>query len=1281
MVSFFVNLYNFFQRHKTLLYLSLIVFVAGMAYAASQIKFDENITHFFPNTKDTKNISKVFDNLKVKDKIIVMFSANDDATAPDSLMWAAEQLQDKLQQQVGDEYIEDILLKVEEGARYQISDFIYNHLPLFLSDEDYLYIDSLLSNNRIADVMRRNYSNLISPSGMVMKAYIMRDPLSIGSSTLKGLQDFQIESSYQYNNGYIFSDDGSTLLMFITPTYGTGSTGKNEVLINTLEEGIEVLKENNPTLTIEYFGGPSVGVYNARQIKADTMLTVIASLLVIIVFMSLVFKRKIDIILIITPVLFGGLFSLCFISLIQGSISAIAVGAGAVVLGIALSYSIHMIAHQSHVTSPQQLVKELAYPLTVGSFTTIGAFLGLFFTSSELLQNLGLFAALTLIGTTLFCLIYLPHFLNGQAHQKQGRILRAIERFNAYPFEKNKWLIGGIILITVACFFTSRYVGFNSDMTKLSYEPKHLKQAEQRQTRLFDNSDNKTIMFVSVGSSLQEATENYHSTNKKLAFLQAENKIIDYASAERFFVSEEEQQVRLRRWNNFWTKEKKDFVKAAIQAESKTYGFRSSAFNGFYAWLDKDFSTVNPSKENNTFNQLLKSWQGETNQLSMLITQVKLHDSNKENVYKAFEESSDVIIFDRAYFTSKWVSAVNDDFYLILYISSFLIFFALLISYGRLELTLISFLPMVISWIIIVGVMGLFGIQFNIISIILSTFIFGIGDDFSIFIMDGLQNKYRTGKAVLNSHKTAIFFSAFTIIVGMGAMVLAKHPALQSISYMSILGMVAVVLVAYVLEPVIFNFFIANPASKGRHPYTIMGILQTIYAFTIFLIGCLTFHAFLITLLFTPIKKRRKKLWMCYLIMYCCRFLVSDCFFIKKKTINVSNETFKTPSIIIANHQSFIDILRILSLSPRILLMTNKWVWNSPVFGIIIRYVGYFYAEDGYESHLQRMRKRVNEGYSIAIFPEGTRSYDGKIQRYHKGAFYLANELNLEIIPILFYGNAMVLSKAQPLYLKQGVIATKILPRIKVEDFGNDLRTRTKNITAYVRKEYDILCREFSTADNKYFYNTLVKNYIYKGPIEEWYVRIKVSMEKHYRLFDRLIPYDAQITDIGCGYGMMGYMLTMLSSERIFTGIDYDEDKIAVAKHGYLKNNRINFIYADVAKYSFTNNDVFVMNDVLHYMNYDVQQSLLKKCIDHLNPNGMVIVRDGNASDNKKQKVTRVTEVLSTKIFRFNKILNELHFTSTEQMRAVAKEEGVALEIIKNDKFTSNTIYIFRKKN
>jgi predicted RND superfamily exporter protein len=141
----------------------------------------------------------------------------------------------------------------------------------------------------------------------------MRDPLGLGSQTLKHLQDFQLEANYELINEHIFSRDGSTLLMFITPVFNTGSTGKNDKLIRLIENELQKAEKEHPQLVAEYFGGPSVGVYNARQIKKDTLVTSSIALIIIIVFISLVFKHKKSIPLIITPVLFGALFALCLI--------------------------------------------------------------------------------------------------------------------------------------------------------------------------------------------------------------------------------------------------------------------------------------------------------------------------------------------------------------------------------------------------------------------------------------------------------------------------------------------------------------------------------------------------------------------------------------------------------------------------------------------------------------------------------------------------------------------------------------------------------------------------------------------------------------------------------------------------------------------------------------------------------------------------------------------------------------------------------------------------------
>lgn len=1285
MTQFFIGLYDYFERHKILFYLSLISCVLLMGFFALQVRFEENITQFFPDTKDSQNTIKVFDNLKIKDKIIIMLSSADTChqVEPDSLIEAAGQLQQTLTEKAGGTLIKGIFAQVDQSLIGGATDFVYEHLPLFLTDTDYQRFDSLLTEKGIQAIMQKNYTNLLSPAGIALRSYILRDPLGLGSEALKHLQDFQLEANYEIYDEHIFSKDGSTLLMFITPVFSTGSTGKNDELIKILEEELQHVQGESPTIRAEYFGGPSVGVYNARQIKKDTILTSSLALLIIIVFISLVFKRKRSIPLIITPVLFGGLFALFLIFFIKGSISAIAVGAGSAVMGIALSYSIHMLAHQNHVSTVQQLIKEIAYPLTVGSFTTIGAFMGLIFTSSDLLRDFGLFTSLALVGTTLFCLIYLPHFLKGQADVKQGCILRIIEKINAYSYEKNKWLVGGILLITVICLFTSQKVGFNNDMMSLNYEPQHLKQSEEKLMQLFDNGE-KTVLFVSVGKDMNQATETYAMTNQKLSALKDQGLIKDYASASQFLISPQEQQLRLKKWKDYWTDEKQQQIREQLETAAAEYRFRPGSFDPFYQWLNQPFGEYHyTAQEDDLSGKLLNEWQTSADSITMLISQIRISDQNKETVYQNFSKTQDVVIFDRSYFANKWVSAINDDFYLILYISSFLIFFALWFSYGRIELTLMSFLPMLVSWVIILGLMGILGIEFNIINIILSTFIFGIGDDFSIFIMDGLQNKYRTGQKVLNSHKTAIFFSAFTTVVGMGALVFAKHPALQSISLISILGMIAVVLVAYTIQPLIFRFFIAGPASKGLPPYTLIGLIRTVLLFLLFFIGCIFLRVLIAVLYLVPVRKSSKQRLVCRLIQITCKGILLLATAVKKEHINKANERFQHPAIIIANHQSFIDILVLLSLSSKILMVTNHWVWHSPFFGAIIRYVDFYYIGEGYEQYMERMRKKVKEGYSIAIFPEGTRTYNGKMKRFHKGAFYLAETLQLDILPILLYGNNKIIAKAQPFNIRKGIIYTEILPRIPADDlsFGTTYQERTKRISAYMKEGYARICREKNTTDNPAFYEALIQNYIYKGPVVEWYIRIKVKMERNYRLFNRLIPAQGQITDIGCGFGPLCYMLSMLSEDRDILGIDYDEDKIALAQHGWLRNEHLQFRHGNALEYPLPESDVFILNDMLHYMSYEHQRTLLLKCADRLRSQGMIIIRDGNSANTSKHRLTRFTELLSTRIFNFNRTAGELHFTTETQLRKIAVTCGMNVEIIPNDKYTSNTIYIFRKPN
>jgi len=214
------------------------------------------------------------------------------------------------------------------------------------------------------------------------------------------------------------------------------------------------------------------------------------------------------------------------------------------------------------------------------------------------------------------------------------------------------------------------------------------------------------------------------------------------------------------------------------------------------------------------------------------------------------------------------------------------------------------------------------------------------------------------------------------------------------------------------------------------------------------------------------------------------------------------------------------------------------------------------------------------------------------------------------------------------------------------------------------------------TTDIHYFRRLLIANFIYKSPVLEWYLRIKLNMEDNYRMFDRLVPQQAVITDLGCGYGFLTYMLAFLSEKRIITGVDYDDDKIEIANHCFSKNDRIQFIAANAVEYPLQPSDVFILSDMLHYLLPEAQQQLLSRCVAQLLPGGVMIIRDADRNMDKAHRLTRFTEFGSTRLFMFNKTVNKLHFLSDNDIHEFAAQHGLNVECTNNDRYTSNKVYV-----
>jgi len=1280
MIQFFLIIYRFFNKHKVLFYGVLLLISAFIFYQASQIRFEEDINAFMPRMNDSKFIKEVFSNVKVKDKIVFLFTARENQS-PEELIETCDAFLDSLQAtEIGKSHIKSVLYKFDAGLIDNSYQYVINNLPVFLDSLDYARLDSLCLPENLSRRLQENYYHLISPLSLVSGKYIFDDPLGLATNILSRFSDLQLPAQYEIYNDHFFSYGKQYLIAFISPVFAAGEISRNEPLVNTIELQINQFSKLRPDVGISWFGGIPISVYNARQIKADARTSLLITLILVAAVIIFIFRRKSAIFLIFLPVLFGGVFALACMSLIQGTVSTIAVGAGSAILGVALSYSIHVFCHSLHTQSAEEIIRELSYPMTIGSFTTIGGFAGLTFSSSTILYDFGLFSCFALIGTTLFCLVFLPHLLVFKP-QKNNKILHKIEQFSAYPFEKNKYLIIGIALLSLICFFFFQKVKFNPDMNQLTFMPEQFAKAETQLNEAFQEKY-KTVYFISTGNDLDQAIENYTTLNYQLNQLKQQQLINEFSSANRLLIPLKEQEQKIARWNAYWTPEKKALLKRNMLELGKKQGFKEEAFEKFFAMLDKIYVPNHYSVDELTAENSLNDWIDTSGKHPMLIAQVRLTEDNKEKVYAAFKNINDIVILDKPYFAGKIANALNTDFNTILYIVSFLVFFSILISYGRIEITLITFLPMALSWVIILGLMALFGIEFNIVNIIISTFIFGIGDDFSIFITDGLLSEYKTGKKILNAHKTAIFFSAFTIIAGLGSMIISKHPALHSISVTSMFGMVAVILISFTIQPFIFRLFISGRTAKGKFPYTLYRLFITTVALGTFAIGSffLTFLSYLFVII--PLEEKKKKRFFHILICYTTRFLIKMMIRKKNRYLITSGEDFSKSGIIIANHQSLIDILQLLALHSKIIIVTKPWVTQSPIFGRLARYADFVDISGGYENSLELFRNYLQAGYSIAIFPEGSRSPDCKIRRFHKGAFFLANKFQIDIIPVLLHGYGQMISKDDTWYMKKSLVACKILPRISYEkrqELGNTFQEQCKAISVLFRKEHARLIEEVDPF-NPYYNFQLITNYIYKGPVLEWYAKIKTHLEKDYLPFEELVPKKALVTDLGCGYGFLAYMLSFRSENRIIIGLDYDEEKIETANHNFSKNNRLCFIHCDVSKAEFELSDVFILNDVLHYLSKEEQNKILQKCVASLNIKGKIIIRDGDREKEKKHKFTLLTEFFSTRIIKFNKKEQDFYFLSTGEITIFASQNELSLQMINNDAYSSNTIYILEKK-
>ena len=1235
---------DFWKFRQKLFVFLLLLTVSFLSFTALKLNLNEDINQIFSD----KEVSKMLTSSESK-KIFI--SINTENSNLDN-----NEIQKDIVNELSFKFPNQLTFITHESEKFSFLNIFYQNIPFYLEDSDYTIIQDRIFN--LDSVLESNHRSLFSPSSAIKKEIIFKDPLGfLGLVTDKYKDVFNISSYFKAESphetiliGNLSNDD----IKHVTPVYERLQLIKNKY------------KGNN--IDISFFSISFIPVVNSIQIKQDLKLTLSFTIILILLILIVVFRSYFLPVLFVLPAVFGMIFSLALIYWFRGSISGIALGSGAIVFGIVIDYSFHFFSHQKHNKDNSKTIKELYKPLLFSAFTTIMAFYALTLTNSKVLNDFGWFAAFGLIGSLLFVLLVLPVIspipkISNKQHKFSFKISNKL----------GKYLAIGILVLTTFFLFKVDEVSFDSNIEHLNFFPEELKNAEKNLLDINSENDKSILLFVE-GENKEITKEKNLDLLLFLQNLKEKNKITKYSNLSLFDLAEKDIADKKKVWNDFWKKNQKT-LKNKIDDFSLKNDYHKNAFNDLFELIDSNTKFTPFLSNEESLNELTTENRSSWIAKSM----ITVKKENKQSVIKLLKENN-INYIDKAGVASEMLIDIKDDFNFLLFYTGILVFLTLLLIYGRFELALITFLPMLISWIWILGICAILEIQFNFVNIIISTLIFGIGDDFAIFISDGYLKKYKTNVDVIIVNLQSIFLSALTTIIALGSLMFAKHPAIYSIAPIAIIGMVSILIISFFLQPFLYKLLIINRTYKGLPPITLSNFTSSLFSYTLFVGGSFFLSFFTLIVSFIPYNKKIFKPLFHFLIQKMCWLILFVAINVRRKEFSNKNLDFSKPSIIIANHQSFVDILQMLMLSPKLVLVVKDWVYFSPIFGRLIRYLDFVTISNGIENNLDSIQKLINKGYSVMVFPEGNRSKTEELGRFHKGAFLIAEKLKLDITPILLhgYGNAI---RKNDFLIKKSILSYKILPRISWNDtrFGVGYSNRSKVIKRYFSKELSKFTKDRQDVD--YLYGNIQANIDYKGAIIEWYYKVKWRLErKNYTYYDSLIPNNAKIYDLGCGYGFLSCFLYLRSKSREIIGIDYDSNKIDIANNYFMfkDEKKINFFNENIVNFRLESPDVILLNDVLHYLNIDSQLKVLHHCLSNLNENGLIFIREGEKK-NKRHIFTKFTEFLSTKILKFNKVEGRLNYITGLTIIDLANEYDLRMEEVSHSKITSNKLFILKK--
>lgn len=773
------------RREALTVAIGAVVLTAMAVFCARNLRVGNDITHFLPADADARMafLSRAVAGSDLSRTMVLAVDAPDDATAARGAAALAAALRPLPE-------VAWLRAGIDPAAESNVYDLFFPRRLAFASEFPERELPARLSDEGLAAAAREARSQLQSPMGPLVARLLPNDPLLTFTAHLERMREAQ-RGTLTIRDGQFITAEGHHGIVLLATRHSPFDGERQAPLLREIASRFAAVdRAHGGVLALRASGVNRFAVDAERRIRGDVALLSTLSSLAVAALFLLVHRSLRYLLLASLPIAAGMLTALTVGLLVAGQVHGLTLAFGTSMIGVALDYPVYLINNHTLAPdsgSPQDSIRRVWAAVLLGAVTTVAGLGGMALTSFPGLREIALFSSAGILGALAATRFLVPPLMpqTPRAQSLQRRAAEALARVarsvRARPTPARVVLAAALLLAAVG----APRVRWNDDARALSpIDPVMLREDEA--VRRLLGSDTAGQFVVALGDRTEDALRLNDAVFHRLGAARASGVVVDFRSLHSLLWSAD-----LQNRNREWFASAPD-LPARLATAFAREGFQPTAFDGL---ADRWREAPAPL----TFDDLARS------PVADMVRPFRLRVGAQVGVLTFVSGVRDPAAL-RAALSGLGPSAVffdQEGFLrdaharyrrrtLALMVAGLVAVFAIIYArYRDLGRALGAFTPSVIAALFTLGLLGLAGVEANLMHLLGLLLVLSMGSDYGIFLTEASDAGETMSDAVFS-----VSVACLSAILSFGALVFSSAPSLQAIGATTAIGLTAGLLFA-----------------------------------------------------------------------------------------------------------------------------------------------------------------------------------------------------------------------------------------------------------------------------------------------------------------------------------------------------------------------------------------------------------------------------------------------------------------------------------------------------